>query len=108
MKLKRYENNPILTPQPGSDWENICTTNPAAWRDNGTIHMLYRGAPDTEEHPVFFGHATSTNGYDFVRTSEEPVFGPSVDGFDGGCVEDPRIIKFDDTYFDAEYMVMYL
>jgi len=99
MKLNRYENNPIITPDPASDWENICTTNPAAWRENGTIHMLYRGGPDTDEHPVFFGHATSTNGYDFVRTSASPVFGPSKDGFDSGCVEDPRIIKFGDTYF---------
>lgn len=99
MKLKRYEKNPILSPLPDSPWENICTTNPAAWYDGEKVWMLYRGGPDTDQHPIHFGLATSTDGYNFARVSGKPAFGPSDAGWDGGCLEDPRIVKFGDTYF---------
>lgn len=99
MKLVRYEGNPILGPVPGSDWENICATNPGAWYDDGQVHLLYRGGPDTDEHPIYLGLARSVDGFHFERVSARPVFGPDPGSFDGGCVEDPRIVKFDGTYF---------
>jgi predicted GH43/DUF377 family glycosyl hydrolase len=99
MRLTRYDKNPILSPRDDSPWESACTTNPGAWYDGQKVHLLYRAGPKTEEHPVYLGLAESKNGLDFTRVSEEPVFGPSEDGFDGGCIEDPRIIRFDDTYF---------
>jgi predicted GH43/DUF377 family glycosyl hydrolase len=99
MKLERYENNPILEPVPGSDWESVCTCNPAAWYDGKRVYLLYRGAPEGDEHPIYFGLATSTNGRDFERDPANPVFGPCEGAFDGGCVEDPRIVQFGDTYF---------
>jgi predicted GH43/DUF377 family glycosyl hydrolase len=101
MQLQRYAKNPILSPNPANAWESVVTTNPGVWYDepSGTVLMLYRAAGDDAEHHVRFGLATSTNGYDFTRASDEPVFGPSVDGFDAGCVEDARIIKIDDWFY---------
>ncbi|MBN1346804.1 MAG: glycosidase, partial [Phycisphaerae bacterium] len=99
MKLTRYDKNPIVKPEDGPAWESACTTNPAAWYDGRTVHLLYRAGPDTDDHPIYLGHAESTNGFDFRRSSDKPVFGPSEDGFDAGCIEDPRIIKFDGAYF---------
>ncbi|HEY8241292.1 MAG TPA: glycosidase [Kiritimatiellia bacterium] len=99
MKLKRYEGNPVLGPLPGSPWQTACNTNPAAWRDNGKVMMLYRAGPNTKKHPIHFGLAESRDGFSFKRVSRKPVFSPSKDGFDGGCVEDPRVVKFGDTYF---------
>lgn len=99
MKLTRSDANPILKPNPDSSWENICTCNPAAWYDGKKVYLLYRGGPDTDEHPIYFGLAESTDGFHFTRVSDEPVFGPSGNGFDGGCIEDPRIVKFGDTFF---------
>ncbi len=99
MKLQRFAGNPILAPRPASSWENVCATNPGAWYDGNKVRLLYRGGPDTDQHPIFFGLAESADGFHFQRVSDEPVFGPSENGFDGGCVEDPRIIKFDGTYF---------
>jgi predicted GH43/DUF377 family glycosyl hydrolase len=99
MKLKRYDNNPIVSPLPDSPWENICTCNPAAWYDGQQVSLLYRGGPDTDQHPIYLGLAQSADGFNFARLSDKPVFGPSENGFDGGCIEDPRIIKFGDTYF---------
>lgn len=38
-------------------------------------------------------------GFIFERHSDRPAFSPSVDGPDSGCVEDPRIVKFDGEYY---------
>ena len=97
--LKRYQRNPILSPLSLSVWENICTCNPAAWYDGKKVWLLYRGGPDTEQHPVSLGLAESEDGFHFRRVSDQPVFGPSENGWDGGCIEDPRIVQFGDTYF---------
>ena len=98
LKLKRYRNNPIITPRARS-WDGICACNPAAWYDGAKVHLLYRGGADRDDHPIHFGYAQSADGLDFTRVSDEPVFGPSDNGWDGGCIEDPRIVQFGDTYF---------
>ena len=61
--------------------------------------MLYRAAGDDKEHVIRLGLAVSENGFDFRRVGDSPVFGPSADGPDGGCVEDPRIVKFDNEFY---------
>jgi predicted GH43/DUF377 family glycosyl hydrolase len=99
VKLERYAGNPILSPRPDSDWENICATNPGAWEEAGKVYLLYRGGPDTDAHPIYFGLAESDDGFNFKRVQAQPVFGPCPGSFDGGCVEDPRIVKFDGTFF---------
>ncbi len=101
MKLTKYSGNPILSPNPANAWESFVTTNPGAWYDaaSGEVKMLYRAAGDDVEHVIRFGLAVSKDGYEFTRVSDEPVFGPSLDGFDAGCVEDPRIVKMGDYYY---------
>jgi predicted GH43/DUF377 family glycosyl hydrolase len=101
MKLKRFEGNPILSPNPANEWESLVTTNPGAWYDEAQkrVIMLYRAAGPDRTHIIRLGLATSTDGYRFERAGREPAFGPSVDAFDGGCVEDPRIVKFGEHYF---------
>jgi beta-1,2-mannobiose phosphorylase / 1,2-beta-oligomannan phosphorylase len=99
-QLQRYDKNPILSPLPGSSWESEVTTNPAAWLDESTgdILLLYRAAGDDNAHTVRFGLARSKDGYNFTRVSGEPVLSPIPNTPDGGCVEDPRIIKIGDWY----------
>lgn len=99
MKLQKYQGNPILSPLDGSPWENLVTCNPGVIYDNGTFYMLYRAAGDDEDHVIRFGLATSKDGFHFTRESKDPVFGPSADGPDSGCVEDPRIVKFGDSFY---------
>lgn len=100
MKLTRYEGNPVLSPVEGSSWEGMVTANPGAWYDEatGTVHLLYRAASNNDHHQVCLGYAVSKDGLNFERVSDEPAVRPS-DGFDQGCVEDPRIVKFGDWYF---------
>lgn len=99
MKLKKFERNPILSPQQDNEWEALITCNPGVIYDNGIFYMLYRAAGNDPQHVIRFGLAKSTDGFYFERCSNKPVFGPSEDGPDGGCVEDPRIIKFDDEFY---------
>jgi predicted GH43/DUF377 family glycosyl hydrolase len=101
MKLTKSPKNPILLPNPANEWENLCVLNPAVIYDeeHGRFVMLYRAAGDTEEHYIHLGLAYSEDGIDFVRQSDKPVLSPDVNGEDGGCVEDPRLIKMGDWYY---------
>ena len=101
MKLQRFQGNPILSPNGANPWEAAVATNPGAWYDQQSkqVIMLYRAAGLDDAHRVHLGLALSKDGYHFTRTSDKPVFSPSVDGFDGGCIEDPRIIKIGPWYF---------
>ena len=98
MQLTRYRNNPILSPKSSNNWESFAVCNPGAWHENGKVHLLYRASGHDKAHRIHFGLAVSGNGFDFRRVSDRPVISPSIDGQDGGCIEDPRIIKMDGLY----------
>ena len=99
MKLKKYANNPILSPNAENEWESLVTCNPGVFYDKGTFYMLYRAAGNDKEHVIRFGLATGQDGFHFERFSNLPAFAPGDDSFDSGCVEDARIVKFDDEYY---------
>lgn len=97
----RHAGNPILSPNPANEWESLVVTNPTVAEDpaTGDVIMLYRAAGNDDEHRVVFGLARSRDGKTFERVSDTPVFVNSESGFDGGCVEDPRVVRFGDWYF---------
>lgn len=99
MKLKKFQENPILYPNEKNSWESLVTCNPGVYYDNGTFYMLYRAAGNDKEHVIRFGLATSKDGFHFDRVSNMPAFSPEENNFDSGCVEDPRIVKFDNEYY---------
>jgi len=99
MKLKKHTNNPVLSPNNGNDWEELVVTNPGVWYENGIFYMLYRAAGNDEKHTIRFGLAISQDGINFKRESNQPVLGPSPEGPDSGCIEDARIVKFDDCFY---------
>lgn len=100
----RHPANPILRPEPAHDWEARVRTNPGVCYDpdRDRYVMLYRAAGHDEKHFIHLGLAVSDNGYDFTPASDRPALSPSVDGFDAGCLEDPRI-----TYCDGWFLVTY-
>jgi len=101
MKLIKSKQNPILSANPANEWENLCVLNPAVIYDdeNDEFVMLYRAAGNTLEHYIYLGLATSKDGINFKRKSNDPILSPIFDGEDGGGVEDPRLIKFEGTYY---------
>lgn len=101
MKLARYEGNPILSPHPEHPWEDLAVFNPAAWYDDAKkeVLLLYRAAESHPEYKCCFGLAKSRDGYRFERVSDEPVLRPSIEGFDGATIQDPRMVKIGDYYY---------
>ncbi|MBI4723301.1 MAG: glycosidase [Candidatus Stahlbacteria bacterium] len=95
MKLQRYENNPILTPNPHNLWEARCVYNPAVIYDNGLFYMVYRGMG--VDNISRLGLAVSLDGFEFFRF-DKPVFSPTTLLEARGC-EDPRMVKFGDKYY---------
>lgn len=100
MRLKKYENNPILSPGK-NEWEERCVLNPAVIYDDDKQEfvMLYRAAGNDVRHQIKLGLATSKDGINFVRLSDKPVFEGHHDDPDGGCAEDPRLMKIDGVYY---------
>ena len=67
MKLKKYEGNPILSPNPLCDWESFCVLNPAVVYDEKQklFVMIYRAAGGESKHIIRLGLATSEDGIHF-------------------------------------------
>lgn len=99
LHLERSPVNPVLAPHPDHPWENLAVCNPGVWYEDGLFTMIYRAAGDDFDHVIRFGLATSRDGIHFERASREPLLGPSEDGPDAGCIEDPRIVKLDGHYY---------
>lgn len=97
MQLKRYENNPILTPTENW-WECKCVFNPAACYDGEKVHIIYRAIG--EDNLSRMGYAWSRDGFNIDYRCELPIF----EG-DGGIelerlgVEDPRVVHIDGEYY---------
>lgn len=100
IKLTKHKNNPILKPT-GDSWEALCVLNPAVVYDekDKLFKMLYRAAGNDETHYIYLGYATSEDGIHFERNFDHPVLSPRCDGEDGGCIEDPRLVKMGDYYY---------
>lgn len=99
MKLKKFEGNPILSPNSENTWESLVVCNPAAYYENGKFYLLYRAAGDDAEHYIHIGLAVSEDGFNFKRVFDKPVLSPTPNSFDAGSVEDPRIVKFEDEFY---------
>ena len=100
-KLKKYADNPILKPHPKNEWEERCVLNPAVIYDDEKQEfvMIYRAAGNDLRHQIRLGLATSKDGIHFERQSDDPIFEGQHFEADGGCVEDPRLMKIGDVYY---------
>jgi predicted GH43/DUF377 family glycosyl hydrolase len=87
--LRQSPHNPVLQPQ-GDLWESRAVFNPSAWSDGTTLHLLYQ-AKGNLEHPVI-GHASSNDGCNFERVSEQPLLAPSEPWELSGGYADPRLV----------------
>ena len=91
----KYEHNPILQPTAGFELKSVY--NPAVMVENGKFSMLYRAeGEDTGAGAI--GLAFSEDGINFERYANNPVIVGEYE-YEKGGVEDPRIVKFGDTYY---------
>ena len=90
--MKRFDNNPILTPVPGHYWQNRNVYNAAVLHAGGKVHILYRAQGDDNVSRI--GYASSSDGYSIDERQPEPVFIPKYSRENLGC-EDPRLTQMD-------------
>ena len=96
-RFKRFEGNPIITPDHNHSWELKATFNPAAIHLGGKVHILYRALSNDNTSTI--GYAASVDGVKITERLSEPVYVPredfetkKIEGANSGC-EDPRISK---------------
>jgi predicted GH43/DUF377 family glycosyl hydrolase len=99
--VTRFCGNPILEPNPANDWESLAVLNPAVIYDEERQRfiMLYRASGNDTEHYIQLGLATSEDGFHFKRESDKPCFAVDPSDADGGCIEDPRLVRIDGIYY---------
>jgi predicted GH43/DUF377 family glycosyl hydrolase len=93
--LRRLSDVPIIAPR-GNGWESAGTFNPAVVIRDDKIVMLYRA--QDRQGTSRLGYAESTDGIHFSRR-DEPILSPETDYEKDGGVEDPRLVRFGDTYY---------
>lgn len=100
--LKRYSDNPIISPIPEHSWESKYTLNPAAFFIDEKFFIVYRAMGDT--NTSVFGLAVLEDGVHITERLAEPIYVPREQFEIGpknrfsGC-EDPRITKIGDRLY---------
>ena len=92
---RRLSEAPIIAPR-GGEWESAGTFNPAVIALGGKIVMLYRAQDKLGTSRL--GYAESSDGIHFSRHSA-PVLSPETDYERDGGIEDPRLVRFGDTFY---------
>jgi predicted GH43/DUF377 family glycosyl hydrolase len=95
MKLQRHPHNPILLPDPASDWETYNVFNPSVIHHNGLFHMHYRA--QGLDWISRIGYAVSMDGVHWNRL-RRPVLEPH-DVSDARGLEDPRVTEIEGRFY---------
>jgi predicted GH43/DUF377 family glycosyl hydrolase len=95
MKLERHAINPVLLPDPVSDWECYNVFNPSVIFHNGLFHMHYRA--QGLDWISRIGYAVSKDGMKWNRL-RRPVLEPAS-GSDSRGVEDPRVTEIAGVFY---------
>lgn len=95
--LKRFKNNPIISPKKENAWESLATFNPATILLDKKIHILYRAM--SEDNTSTMGYAMTKDGFKIEKRLKMPVYIPredfenkKVNNSNSGC-EDGRLTK---------------
>lgn len=99
MQIIRHPENPILVPDPLSDWESLNVFNPGVVYQHNLFHMFYRA--QGLDYVSNIGYAVSEDGVHFNRL-RKPVLSPEGQ-YETRGVEDPRIsfLEDEDRYIMA-------
>ncbi len=92
---RRLSTHPIISPQ-GDGFESAGTFNPAVVKSGDQFVMLYRA--QDRRGASSLGYAVSDDGTHFVRRPV-PVMRGEAPYEKGGGVEDPRLVRFDHTWY---------
>jgi predicted GH43/DUF377 family glycosyl hydrolase len=76
--------------------ENEGVMNPAVIAEGETVHLLYRAVREGNHSTV--GYCRLKGPLEVVQRDEEPLLFPQFE-YESQGVEDPRIVKIEDTYY---------
>jgi predicted GH43/DUF377 family glycosyl hydrolase len=103
VKLERFIDNPILSPNPKNSWESQATFNPGAIYEEGRVHLVYRAM--SQDNTSVFGYASTANGTHITERLPVPIYLPrnnfemkQVAGGNSGC-EDPRLTRIGENLY---------
>ena len=94
-RLQRHAHNPVMLPDPTSDWECTNIFNPSVIYYKGLFHMHYRA--QGLDWVSRIGYAVSQDGLHWNRM-REPVLVP-IDGTESRGIEDPRVAEIDGVFY---------
>jgi len=97
MKLKRYQQNPVIKPSENNKWESRAVFNCGVVYKNDLIHLLYRAIGKDKNYISRLGHAMSKDGINFKR-NDKPIFEP-IEKYEKWACEDPRITEINGTFY---------
>ena len=96
-EISRHPLNPIV--RPGIyPWRRACVFNPGVVYDNGIFTMYERAAGGLRPFHCTLGMLESSDGVNFRHVSDKPVLTAEMCGSIYGSVQDPRVVKIDDTF----------
>jgi predicted GH43/DUF377 family glycosyl hydrolase len=99
MKLERFDENPILEPEPKHWWESKATFNPGALYEAGKVHLVYRTIGDSDVSVL--GYASSVDGFHIDQRLQEPIYVPR-ESFEGAGLIYPAPSHYQRTYVPIE------
>lgn len=98
MKIERCKDNPIV--RPGLyEWRKATVFNPAVIIENDKFYMIERASAGLRPFHCYFGLLESEDGVHFTHVKDEPIVTPSDLGCPFGSIQDPRIVKIEDTFY---------
>lgn len=92
---RRVSHEPIMSPR-GEGFESAGVFNPSVVKRGNEFVMLYRA--QDKKGTSRLGYATSLDGVKFNRR-DKPVLEPATEYERDGGLEDPRLVKINDTYY---------
>jgi predicted GH43/DUF377 family glycosyl hydrolase len=96
--------NPVLEPGSPGNWEETGVLIPALYFDGNNYHMWYNGWEGlTLTDPGRVGYATSTNGIDWVKYSNNPV----IDVGPNGTFYDTWILPSSIMFINNEFQLWF-
>jgi predicted GH43/DUF377 family glycosyl hydrolase len=98
IKITRCPENPIVWPGKW-DWRMCNVYNPAVIYEDGRFYLYERTSGSLRPHNCYVGLLESEDGVHFRHLSDKPVLTPEMVGFKYGSVQDPRVVKIEDTYY---------
>lgn len=85
----------ILSPT-NREFENNGSINPGIYQEGNTVHILYRAVQEGNLSTI--GYAKTEGPLKIIERLEQPIIIRDFD-YEKHGVEDPRIVKIEDTYY---------